>query len=312
MFEGRPEDIAYCIRCNEGCVEKSRRTYQAVQCTVNPTLGFEDIRSIVPAEKKRKVAVIGGGPAGMEAAIVSTLRGHDVTIFEKRKLGGVLTEASMPDFKADIRHLKDYLCTQVEKLGIKVNFKEATPQSIAKGGFDAAVIAIGSKQASPDVHGAQSPMIVDALAVLRGEVKLGKNIVVVGAGYVGLELALYLGEKGKRVIVVECRDEYGTEYERGSFVALESRLVKCDVTIQTGRLVDSVLDKEVVVIDRFGKKQRIAAENVVFATGFEPQAWFRGKLASISGMPLFSIGDCVQPRKIFEAIHEGYMAGAAV
>ena len=125
-----------------------------------------------------------------------------------------------------------YLCTRVKKLGIKVSLKEATPQSIAKGGFNAAVIAIGGKQASPDVHGTPSPMIVDALAVLRGEAKPGKNIVVVGGGYVGLEIALYMGEKGKSVTVVECRDEYGTEYERGTFVALQSRLAKCDVTIK--------------------------------------------------------------------------------
>ena len=135
---------------------------------------------------------------------------------------------------------------------------------------------------------------------------------MVGGGYVGLEIALHMGEKGKSVIVVECRDEYGTEYERGMLVALQNRLAKCDVTIKTGKLLDAVFQKEVALVDRFGKKQRIAADNVVFAVGFEPQLWFQEKLASLCGVPLFSIGDCVKPRKIFEAIHEGYMAGNAI
>jgi 2,4-dienoyl-CoA reductase-like NADH-dependent reductase (Old Yellow Enzyme family)/thioredoxin reductase len=312
MLEGKPEDIAPCIRCNEGCVERSRKTFQSVQCTVNPSLGMEDMRKIVRAAKGRKVVIVGGGPAGMEAAIVSALRGHKVTLFEKRKLGGALVEASIPDFKTDIRNLISYFSTQIEKLGIEVRHQEATPRGIAEGGFDAAIIAIGSNFARLDVRGIDNPIVSDALAVLRGEVKLGNTIIVVGAGYVGLELALYLAEQKRQVTSIECRDEYYSDFERGTLNAMLERFGKCNFTVHTGRLLDSVLDKGAVITDRFGKKEEIPGDNVILATGFEPQTGFLEKISSISQMPLFAVGDCVKPRKIFEAIHEGYMAGVSV
>jgi len=312
MFEERPEDIAPCIRCNEGCLEKSRKTFQSVQCTVNPFLGMEDIRKIIPAEKKKKVAIVGGGPAGMEAGVVCALRGHDVTIFEKRKLGGVLIEASVPDFKAELKNLINYLTTQVDKLGIEVKHQEADPKMIAEGGFDAAIIAIGSEYKNLDVRGVEKPIVSNALSVLRGEVKLGDHIIVVGAGYVGLEVALYLAEQGRRVTSIECRDEFQSDFERGAFNAMMMRFEKCDFTVHTGRLLDSVLDKGVVITDRFGNKEEIPSDNVILATGFKPQIWFKEELSAISEIPLYAIGDCVKPRKIFEAIHEGYSAAAGI
>ncbi len=311
MFEDRPEDITPCIRCNEGCVDRSRRYSQSVQCAVNPVLGFEDVRSIV-AGKYKNIAVIGGGPAGMQAAIVCAQRGLHPTIFEKRKLGGALVEASIPDFKAELRALISYLSTQIEKLGIEVKNEQATPQMIADAGFDAAIIAIGAELSQLDVRGIDDPIVGNALAVLRGEVKLGDHVIVVGAGYVGLEVGLYCAEMGKQVSIIECREDFLDDLERGTKAGLMNRFEKQNYTIKAGRLLDSILEQGVVITDRFGRKERIPCDNVIIAAGFKPQPSFMEELSSISPMPLFAIGDCVKPRKIFEAIHEGYMAGNAV
>lgn len=113
-----PEDIRPCIRCNEGCLDRGNHLGKSINCTMNPTLGFEDALAIRPAQTPKKVAVVGGGPAGLKAADTLALRGHQVTLFEKRKLGGYLHEASYPEFKADIRDALRYLTTQVKKLSL--------------------------------------------------------------------------------------------------------------------------------------------------------------------------------------------------
>lgn len=125
-MEDRPEDIRPCIRCNEGCLERTFFNFKAITCAVNPTISREGELDLKPAAKPRKIAVVGGGPAGMEAARVCKLRGHEVTLFEEKELGGLLHEASVPEFKSDIRPLCKYLITQIEKLGIPVEHKKAT------------------------------------------------------------------------------------------------------------------------------------------------------------------------------------------
>ena len=106
---GNPEDIRPCIRCNDGCLARGDHLARTVSCTVNVSHCREEEFKIIKAEQPRKVAVVGGGPAGMEAARVCALRGHDVTLYEKRKLGGMLLEGCVPDFKTDIKPLIDYL-----------------------------------------------------------------------------------------------------------------------------------------------------------------------------------------------------------
>ncbi|MGD0663280.1 MAG: FAD-dependent oxidoreductase, partial [Syntrophorhabdales bacterium] len=139
----KPEEIRPCIRCNDGCLARGDRLARAVQCSVNASLAREDDFTLDKAAVSKKVAVIGGGPAGMEAARVLALRGHKVTLFEKRKLGGALIEASAPDFKADLRPLISYFTTQMELLGVKVVNREATLEDIKAGAFKAVIVATG-------------------------------------------------------------------------------------------------------------------------------------------------------------------------
>ena len=144
-MEGHAEDISPCIRCNEGCLDRGNHLGKSINCTMNPTLGFEDALAIRPAQSPGKVAVVGGGPAGLKAADTAALRGHEVTLFEKRSLGGYLHEASFPEFKADICDALKYLVTQVNKHGVKVVEKEATLADLE--GFYAVIVAAGTKPA---------------------------------------------------------------------------------------------------------------------------------------------------------------------
>jgi len=195
---GHPEDIIPCIRCNIGCHARSNFLFRPTKCTVNVPLSRSVKLAIEPAKVRKNVAVIGGGPGGMEAARVLALRGHNVTLYEKRKLGGALIEASVPDFKADIRPLIAYLATQMKKLKVNVVMQEATPAAIKRGKFDAVVVAVGAEMRKPDIPGVGLPHVTDVMAVLNGKAT-GKRVLVVGGGLIGVEVGIYLAEMARRL-----------------------------------------------------------------------------------------------------------------
>ncbi len=302
--EGRPEDIRPCIRCLEGCIDRGIRS-GTINCTVNVAVGKEDEFRIIPTDTPKKVAVIGGGPSGMEAAIVAALRGHDVTLFEKRKLGGRLIEASIPEFKADIRSLISYLSTQIKKTRVKTIEAEATSQVIADGKFDAVIVATGGTPFVPDVPGMGKPSVVTALDVLGGA-KTGSDVIVVGGGLVGCDVALFLAEQGKRVTIVEMEDEIARGWSKSPRLAFFERLSKQDVQVSTGMHLAEITDNGITVHDRRGEKSMIKGDTVVLATGFTPNRRLFDALAQLPDLEVYAVGDCVEPRMIFDAIHEGH------
>jgi len=313
--EGRPEDIAPCIRCNDGCLERSFFLFQSIRCTVNPRLGKEGQLEISPAEYPKRVAIIGGGPAGMEAARVAALRGHDVTLFEGNKLGGRLSEASVPDFKADIRHLINYLSVQMQKLNIKIEYRRVSPDDIRKDQFDTVIVAVGAALARPDIPGITKPVVTDCLAVLNGKTNLGQKIVVVGAGLVGIDVGLFVAEQEKEVLFVMGREnpnDFLSAVGKSSYAVIAQRLAKQKYSLHAGRRLETVLDDAVIIMDKHGNKEELSADTVILAKGFVAQKQFAEKLKSITDIPVLAIGDCVAPRMIFDAIHEGFLAGCAV
>ena len=305
-MEGRPEDIRPCIRCNEGCLERTFFKFKAVTCAVNPTVGREGELEITPAKKLKKIAVIGGGPAGMEAARVCALRGHNVTIYEKNRLGGVLHEASTPDFKADIRAFRDYLITQINKLNIKVVKEEATPASIKDGGYDVIVVAVGGVPIKPDVPGIDKPIVISALDILNGKKEAKQKVVVVGGGLVGTEIALFLAEQGKDVSIVEMLDEIMKDVATTDKLAYSEKIAKANIKIFTGQKLQEVKDNGVVIVSKNGDSTEIEADTVVIAVGFAPQKNIISEFEKNTGIEVYTIGDCVQPGKIFDAIHTAY------
>lgn len=309
-LEGRPEDIRPCIRCNDGCLARGDHVAKTVSCTVNVALCREDEFRITRTDRPKKVAVVGGGPAGMEAARVAALKGHQVTLYEKRELGGALLEASIPDFKApDLRPLVRYLRTQVEKLGVEVLYEEATGQKIKDGGYEAVIVAAGATPLRPaDVKGIDDPKVVTAAQVLRGEVVLGQTVAIIGGGIVGTEVGLMLVEQGKRVIFVEMLDTFMNNITFDQKQVYELKFKGHDVSVLTGQRLEAVTESGITVIDRYGRRTDIAADSVVLAAGFVPNRSLIEELEKIPGLTVFEAGDCVRPRKIFDAIHEGHLA----
>lgn len=305
--EGRPEDIAPCIRCNE-CLERGYKRVQAIRCTVNVLMGKEGEFGIAPADKAKTVAVVGGGPAGMEAARVAALRGHKVTLYEKRKLGGVLHEASFPEFKSDLRRLISYFVTQMEKLKVKVVYEEATVDTIKDKGFDAVIVAVGATSRKLDVPGIDKPIVTDVMEVLDGKAHPGERVHVVGGGMVGVEVAVLLAEQGKEVTITTRGDDFMTGVGYLDQRVYEGRLREHTAKIHTGKRLEKVLDKGSVVVDRYGNRDEILADSIVLNSGFAPQTTLTEQLRKETNLEVYAVGDCVSPRKIFDAIHEGHLA----
>jgi 2,4-dienoyl-CoA reductase-like NADH-dependent reductase (Old Yellow Enzyme family)/thioredoxin reductase len=308
--EGRPEDIRPCIRCNDGCLARGDHIANTIWCSVNISCCREEEFKITPAEHPKKLAVVGGGPAGLEAARVAALKGHTVTLFEKRELGGALLEAALPEFKApDIRPLIDYLKTQVRKLGIIVRSEEATVQTLKAGEYEALIMATGATPLGlTDVPGIASEKVVTAFQVLHSEATLGETVVVIGGGIVGTEVGLVIAEAGKTVTFVEMLDTFMNSITPDEKVVYLERFEKLDVTVLTGKRLERVTEEGVIVIDRYGRTTSIPADSVVLAAGFRPnRELFETLGEELPDLEVLEAGDCVRPRKIFDAIHEGHL-----
>jgi 2,4-dienoyl-CoA reductase-like NADH-dependent reductase (Old Yellow Enzyme family)/thioredoxin reductase len=309
-MEGRPEDIRPCIRCNDGCLARGDHQAKTISCSVNVAVCREDEFKIRRAEHSKKVAIIGGGPAGIEAARVCALKGHNVTLYEKRELGGALLEASIPEFKApDLKPLVDYLRTQIKKLKIKVINKEATLKAIKDGNFDAVIVAAGATPIIPEkVQGIDSAKVTSAAQVLHGQAKLGQKIAVIGGGIVGTEVGLFLAEQGKEVIFVEMLDTFMNNITFDEKLVYEERFKNLSVSIHTGKRLESVSDQGITVVDRYGVRRMLLVDTVVLAAGFRPNRDLVDSLRKVPKIQVFEVGDCVRPRKIFDAIHDGHLA----
>ncbi len=302
--EGRSEEITPCIRCNVGC---QGRPEGSVTCTVNIAAGKEEEFKITPAVRWKKVAIIGGGPAGMEAARVAAMMGHQVILFEKRKMGGMLTEASVPEFKTDLRLLIDYLSTQLKKLKVGVLFEEADVEAIKRRGVEVVIIAGGGIPIVPDVPGVNRPITVSALDVLHGAI-VGKEAVVVGGGFVGCETALFLAEQDKNVIIVEMLAQVLPEMDvPGPRLAFFERLNKRNVKIETNKKLEEITDDGIIVTNGEGRKIRLKADTVILALGLKADHQLYNDLTSLPGLDVYTIGDYAEPRNIYDAIHEGHV-----
>ena len=305
--ENRAEDIVPCIRCCDGCLERGMMRFGHILCTVNVSCGREGEFDIIPAKKEKKIAVIGGGPAGMEAARVAALRGHQVTLYEKRDLGGRLIEASIPSFKRDLVPLIKYYTHQIKKSkNIRIENKEITPEEIKKEKYDAVVVAIGGKTIEPDIPGKGSKKVMNWEMAMNGA-KMGEHVLVVGGGLIGTELAMHLGENGKKVTIVEMLDAVAIGVEIAALAVVMEKIAALKIAVHTGQRLEALTDKGAITVDRFGNKKEFERDNVILALGLSPQRDFAAALRQ-EDIEILEVGDALKPRKIFDAIHEGHIA----
>ena len=310
--EGRTEDIIPCLGCNIGCVGRVRKS-QVISCAVNPATGFESQLTIVPAEEKKSVLVIGGGPAGMEAARVSALRGHTVTLWEKEdKLGGQLISAAVPDFKDDYRILIDYLSRQVRKVGVNIELKkEATCDLIQNFNPDVVFIATGASPQIPEIEGIEEGMkegrVITAVDGLLKMGQIGSTVIVIGGGVIGCELGLHLAQRNRNVTIVKGRaiETLSEDLPWNNAVDLMRLLDQYKVEMLDRTQVVKITQKGVEVINQQKEQISLAADTVIIARGMKPD---HPELeTSLNEIPeVYMIGDCIEPRRVYDAIQEGY------
>jgi 2,4-dienoyl-CoA reductase-like NADH-dependent reductase (Old Yellow Enzyme family)/thioredoxin reductase len=303
--EGRLDDIRPCLYCDEGCVGGLSNLWH-IDCQVNAALGREREFRIKAVEKVKRVVVIGGGPAGMEAARVAVLRGHDVTLFEKeKKLGGQLIPASVPSFKHPVREQIRYLENQMSKLGVKLKLgRKATTALIKRLKPDVVILATGASHLVPDIPGIGGRNVATASEVLLGKQKAGEKVAIIGGGEIGSELAWFLAEQGREVVIIEMQAALAVGMNLFSRFYLLNKLSELGVETAIGSTAEEITDKGVVAVDMDGNKKVIEADTVILAAGFKLN---NGLAEELKGAvpELYTVGDCAKLGKIKGAIHSG-------
>ena len=248
----------------------------------------------------------------MEAARVAAMRGHQVTLYEKGdRLGGQLLAACKPPRKEKIGAFLDYLAYQVEKLGVKVELgTEATPQLIEDISPEAVIIAAGTVPIIPEITGLSRLNTVTAEQVLMEKVEVGERVIIIGGGMVGCETAEFLADRGKKVTVVEILKRTASGMMPFKRFHLMNALRAKGVTILTEVKCEEMTEKGIEV-SKDGEVRLLEADSIVIAAGTMPNSEaFKPLEGKVPG--IYRVGDCVEPRRILEAIDEGYRAGCKV
>jgi 2,4-dienoyl-CoA reductase-like NADH-dependent reductase (Old Yellow Enzyme family)/thioredoxin reductase len=293
--------INYCVACNQGCID-SVFMGQGLKCLVNPRAGYETTRNISPLSNKRKVLVIGAGPAGLEAAIIAKRRGHDVLVLdESDKIGGKLGLAATPPEKDSFLKFRDYLNGQMTALGIPLKQKEVTcADDVREFNADVIIVAVGATNTAPPFPIAEGAQVVMAEDVLAGKADVGKTVAVIGGGLVGAETAKYLCTQNKNVHIVEMLDRVGKEYGPTFMSHNLAFLAKNGVISHVSSKVVAVEKGKVIL-----ENDTILADSVIIAVGYQPNTTLAAELKSICPA-VYTIGDAKAPRRILDAISEGF------
>ena len=300
-------DIIPWIGCNE-CLYAGF-SGKMMHCAVNPLTFAEDYYPVVPGDPKKRVLVVGGGPAGMVAAITAAGRGLQTELWEKTtELGGLLLAAGGPRFKKDVKDYVQYLIGKVYRSNIRVSLmKEATPENIIAGNYDKVIIAAGSTPVMPPIKGVEESFVVGANDLLTHKKDYGKKVVVLGGGLVGCETACHCAEHADDVTILEMLPEIlmTVRHSRNNDQSLRHLMEECDIKIITSAKVTEFKD-HAVHYEKDGKQETIKADTVAVAAGYRAND---SLYDAIDGKVDCSIvGDAEAPDNILKAVHHGFQS----
>lgn len=314
--EGRLDDIRHCIGCMQGCWGRAQQD-KPITCLVNPVAGREGKMRIVPAEKKKRVVVVGGGPAGMETARVASLRGHDVTLLERAdELGGQLRAAARAPGREGFEDLTRWLSAQLRKQNVAVRLEtNAAPETIAALKPDTVVIATGAAHAVPDIPGADRRHVFNCIDALSGRDIPGERVLVVdGDAHIkGVSVADMLLRRGKQVVLITREATPGIDVETNTFRTVYFRLYDKGIEIIPHVEVVEIGENSIAVRNIFTKRKS-EIENigaVVFAgpARADNALYLSLKSNNGPGFELHAVGDCLAPRDAFKAMHSAARLG---
>ena len=304
---GKACDIRRCISCNKGCTDAIQNR-QFLSCVLNAENGYENTRSIQPAAQKKKIAVLGGGPAGLEAARVAALRGHDVTLFEKTtSLGGQLNIACVPPRKEEMRRAAQDLIHAVCNAGVHLCMGQTrTAEQLKDAGFEAVINAVGAHSAAPRIPGIDSVNVADAWKVLAGEQQVYGTVAVIGGGMVGCETAEYLAARGCKVSVIEMMDKIAAGESVTILPTLLENYKTYGVEQYPSHKVKEFRMDAVVCENKDGAEVTIPCDYIVLAMGARSNEFDAAALEA-ANIPVYAIGDAAgKAADISNAIRTGY------
>ncbi|MDY6934292.1 MAG: FAD-dependent oxidoreductase [Spirochaetota bacterium] len=337
--EGRFNEIIHCISCNQACFDNIF-SGKPVSCMVNPCVGREGEEEYnpKPAEKIKRVLVIGGGPSGMKAAVTAANRGHNVHLWERStQLGGQINIASLPLGKREFANVVKDLSSQLQLSGVETMLEtEATAERIKKENFDVVIVATGAVQVKPSIPGMDKPHVIGAWEALADPIRTNHHVVVIGGNGTGLETALEIAKVGtiepeivafllenegedlnalsealthgtREVTVIEMLSKMGADIGRTFRWSLIQDLRRHGIAMMSDSKVIAIEDDHVMVDTEEGQKN-ILANTVVIATGVKPLNQLYDDIKDIAE-EVYLIGDAKSPRKILDAIVEGYEVG---
>jgi 2,4-dienoyl-CoA reductase-like NADH-dependent reductase (Old Yellow Enzyme family)/thioredoxin reductase len=300
------DQIVPCIACNE-CLATIHH-HRGIACTVNPMVSRElELKPLLGNKPNpKRVAIVGGGAAGMSAATTAARRGHRVHLFERdAALGGQLNLAHVPPHRDEIENALIHFSAELQRLNVDVRLNSTlTLETASALDPDAIIVATGAESRVPDVPGRDRPHVRVGWRILAGEVLPGQNCVVIGGGLVGVEVADYLAEHGKRVALI-ARSEMLKKAVHADRVYFFDRIAALDIEVFTHTEVMEIGPNYVTIKPANRMQRRLDnVDHVVFCTGYEPRRSESEYLGAL-GKPVYYVGDVLGSRKFFEAIEEG-------